>query len=217
MSNPESFIEEVTEEVQRDKLFGLMRRYGWIAIVAIFLAVGGVAYTTWRQDQAAAKAQALGDSLLSALEIEEDDERAAALAALEPGPQAAPVVALLQAAERQASDDPDAAAAALRVVAEDESAPELYRDLAALKLAMQPSETVTAEERAAILERLAVPGAPFRHLAVEQQVYALVASGDLEGARSAAESLLEETGITPGVKDRLDNLIISLGVRPSSE
>ena len=34
MSNPESFIDEVTEEVRRDKLFGYLRRYGWIGIVA---------------------------------------------------------------------------------------------------------------------------------------------------------------------------------------
>ena len=31
MSNPDSFIEEVTEEVRRDKLFALFRKYGWIA------------------------------------------------------------------------------------------------------------------------------------------------------------------------------------------
>lgn len=44
MSDTDSFIEEVTEEVRRDRLFGLMRRYGWIAVLAVLLLVGGTAY-----------------------------------------------------------------------------------------------------------------------------------------------------------------------------
>ena len=44
VSDTDSFIDEVTEEVRRDRLFGLMKRYGWIAVVAVLLIVGGAAY-----------------------------------------------------------------------------------------------------------------------------------------------------------------------------
>ncbi|MFD1808819.1 hypothetical protein ACFSHQ_13850 [Gemmobacter lanyuensis] len=40
MSNPESFIDEVTEEVRRDKLFATFRKYGWIGILAVLGIVG---------------------------------------------------------------------------------------------------------------------------------------------------------------------------------
>ena len=34
MSNPDSFIDEVTEEVRRDRLFAVFRKYGWIGVLA---------------------------------------------------------------------------------------------------------------------------------------------------------------------------------------
>ena len=42
MSNPDSFIDEVTEEVRRDRLFAIFRKYGWIGAVLVALIVGGV-------------------------------------------------------------------------------------------------------------------------------------------------------------------------------
>ena len=44
MSETDSFIDEVTEEVRRDKLFALFRKYGWIGIAAVLLIVGGAAW-----------------------------------------------------------------------------------------------------------------------------------------------------------------------------
>ena len=35
MSGTDSFIEEVSEEVRRDKLFAKMRKYGWIAVLLV--------------------------------------------------------------------------------------------------------------------------------------------------------------------------------------
>ena len=37
MSDTDSFIDEVSEEVRRDKLFGYIRKYGWIAITSVLL------------------------------------------------------------------------------------------------------------------------------------------------------------------------------------
>ena len=52
MSESESFINEVTEEVRRDRLFRLARRYGWIAVVAVLVIVGAAAVNEWRKAQA---------------------------------------------------------------------------------------------------------------------------------------------------------------------
>ena len=100
VSNTDSFIDEVTEEVRRDRLFGVMRRYGWIAVLAILMLVGGAAWNEWRKAQDRAAAQALGDAVLSALAIQDRGARAAALDAIAaPGAQAAAGIALLAAAE----------------------------------------------------------------------------------------------------------------------
>jgi hypothetical protein len=66
MSNTDSFIDEVTEEVRRDRLFGYFRRYGWIPAVVIVALVGGTAYNEWSKAQVAQVAQARGDALLDA-------------------------------------------------------------------------------------------------------------------------------------------------------
>ena len=48
MSDTDSFIEEVSEEVRRDKLFATMRKYGWIAVLIVLLLVGGTVYREFR-------------------------------------------------------------------------------------------------------------------------------------------------------------------------
>ncbi len=61
MSNNDSFIDEVTEEVRRDRLFGLYRKYGWIGLVLILGIVGGTAANEWlkSRDEAGPKGSAM--------------------------------------------------------------------------------------------------------------------------------------------------------------
>ena len=78
MSDSDSFIEEVTEEVRRDRLFALFRRYGWIPAVAIVLLVGGAAVNEYLKAQERGRAERLGDAILVALENDEAVARQAA-------------------------------------------------------------------------------------------------------------------------------------------
>lgn len=214
MSESDSFIEEVSEEVRRERLFGYLRRYGWIGIVAVLLIVGGAAANEWRKAQARSEARALGDAVLTALEASEPAERRAALAAVPAEDGAADIVALLRAAEAVAAEDPGAAADLLRPLAQAPDAPAVYADLAALKLVLLGEDGADATTRAQLLERLATPGAPYALLAREQQVLALAAEGRTEAALEAAEALLQETGLTQSLARRLVQLIVALGGTP---
>ena len=44
LSESESFIEEVSDEVRRDKLFKLFKKYGWVLALVVIAIVGGTAY-----------------------------------------------------------------------------------------------------------------------------------------------------------------------------
>ena len=79
MSNTDSFIDEVSEEVRRDRLFSILRRYGWIAILAVVLLVAAAGYVEWRRSAAQAEAQAFGDAIVTALDAETPEARRAAL------------------------------------------------------------------------------------------------------------------------------------------
>lgn len=211
MSNSESFIEEVTEEVRKDQLFGYMRKYGWIAVLVVLLIVGGTAYSEFRKAQVTNAAEAAGDEILAALEIDDDAERAAALQAIETSGPAAAVTGLLVASNLTETGDVAGAAAALEAVALDEEAPQVYRDLAALKSAMVQSGTLSIEERRAMLSGLAVAGAPFRLVAQEQLALLSVEEGDIEAATTQFLAIAQDAETTRGLRERAFSMIVAMG------
>ena len=48
VSHTDSFIEEVTEEVRQDRMFGLWKRYGPYVLAGVFVVVAGSAAWQWR-------------------------------------------------------------------------------------------------------------------------------------------------------------------------
>lgn len=211
MSDTDSFIEEVTEEVQRDKLFGYIRRYGWIAVLLVFALVGGAAWNEYSKAQTRNAAQARGDAILAALSSDDSGERAAALAQIDASGATAPVVAMLRSAEEMAADDPDAAAAALQAIASDDAQPPLYRDLALLKHVILTAASTDPADRIAALQPLTAPGGPFRVLAEEQIALAEVQSGETDAALTRLQALVEDTEASQGLRRRVSQLIVALG------
>ena len=209
MSNPDSFIDEVTEEMRRDKLFGYLRRYGWIAVLVVLGIVGGTAWNEYRQAQDRAAAQAAGDALLAALAENDEAARATAMAAVSALGNAAVITALLAASTQQEAGQAEAAAASLGALAADPATPAIYRDLAAIKAAMLPVGEMPA--RLAALEVLAQPGQPFRLLALEQMAYLTLETGDQTGAVAILRQIAEDAAVTRGLSDRVQTLLIALG------
>ncbi len=211
MSQTDSFIEEVTEEVRRDKLFRLMRKYGWIAIVLVVAIVAGASYNEWRKARDQAEARAFGDALLGAMQNHEAKDRAARLATISAEGDKGAVVALLLAAEAASSGDPDTAVSALQALAADPQVSEEYRQLAQLKLVLLQADGLDPAERLARLQPLAAPGAPFRLLAEEQMAIAEIDSGNAAAAIERLQALLADQEATPGLRRRVSQLIVALG------
>lgn len=216
MSQTDSFIDEVSEEVRRDRTYTLIRRYGWIAVVVVILIVGGAAWNEWRKAREASLAQAAGDALATAQEIEDPAERQNALLDSDVPESAAPVAELLASAAALAADTPDEAADILAELAADGSADAIYSDLAGYKLLLTAPEGYLSDaDRAAMFERLSAPGAPYRLLALEQKVVELAAAGETGAALDGAQALLQENGLTAGLRQRVSQLIVALGGDPN--
>lgn len=218
MSETDSFIDEVAEEVRRDRLFAVLRRYGWIGILAVLLIVGGAAWNEWQKAQAKAEAEAFGDAILAALAADDPAARTEALTtvtAAQPG-QAA-LLSFLAADEALKQGNAGAAETALERVASDAGAPESYRQLAELKYLILKGPALNAQEREERLAALSVPGAPYRPLALEQQGLSLIASGKTEEALALYQQLVQEAGVTAGLKQRALQMIVVLGGEPAQQ
>lgn len=215
MSNPDSFIDEVSEEVRRDRMYGLMRRWGWVPVLVVVLAVGGAAWNEWRKSQAEFRAEVFGDAVLSALGAGDLDARRTALAGVEPTDEyQTAILSLLRATTELAEGgDPAVATDALQAVADLPDISTEYRHLALLKL-MLAGGSGDAGEDGAILDELATPGAPFRTLAVEMQALRALDAGDEATALTLLRALSQDAEATESLRQRATQLIVALGASP---
>lgn len=216
MSNNDSFIDEVTDEVRRDRLFALMRKYGWIGILGVVGVVAGAGWTEWKSVTFRDRAQAFGDAVLAAMEKPTPEERATALGAITPEGGQAAALALLTAASQDQAGDTAGAVAKLQAVAADATLPDSWRQLARLKAVMLGGATLDAAARKAELEALAAPGAPFRVLALEQLALLQLEAGDRGAAIDGLKALLQEPDLTPGLRSRATQVIVALGGTPEA-
>ena len=212
MSNTESFIEEVTEEVRRDRLYGYLRRYGWIAALLIVLIVAGAGFNEYRRAQAEAKAQALGDAMLAALAENDDAERATALAAIEAGsPEGKAILAFLTAGIQAEAGNGEQAADIIASVADTADLPLIYRQVASFKSLIVQSDTLDVETRRAGFEALAVPGVSLRVFAEEQLALLDIQANNSNAAIERFRMIIEDAESTPGLQRRALQAIVALG------
>lgn len=213
MSQSDSFIDEVTEEVRRERLFKLARRYGWIVVLALVLVIGGAAFLEWRKAQARSAAQDLGDRIFAALEVDGAASRATRLGEIDADGVGTALVRMLEAAELAQADAPRAGAV-LKSVAEDPQTPPIYRDLATLKLVLLADYPMFAEEKLERLDPLTAPGAPFRLLAQEQMALLAMDTGDRDRARDLLRPIINDAEAPVGQRQRAAQLFVVLGGDP---
>ncbi len=212
MSNSDSFIDEVSQEVRRDRLYAGFRKYGWIAVLVVILIVGGASWREYQKAQARNAAQDFGDAITAALEEGEPAARIAALEAIDaPEPGARAVLAMLLAAEQAGIDETGAAIQTLEGVASANDVPLIYRQIASFKALTRGGGGLSIEERRNGFQELASDGAPLRLLAEEQLALLDIEAGDTEGALTRLQGIMADSEVSAGLRRRASQLIVSLG------
>jgi hypothetical protein len=214
VSHTDSFIDEVTEEVRRDKFYAFLKKYGWIGIVAVLALVGGAAWTEYSKAKARAAAEATGDAIAAALGAETPEARAAGLANVAGG-EARVVVAMLRAGELHAAGDVKGALALLAPLAADDMLAPVYRDLAVLKTAMIGAGEISPEDRISQLAGIASPGAPYRLLAEEQIAAAQAEMGDTQAAIDGYRAISQDVDASNALRRRAAQMMVALGADPA--
>lgn len=208
MSESDSFIDEVSEEVRRDRLFKFFKKYSWVLVLTVVAIVGGTAYNEWQKSSLEAEARLTGDEMLAALEAKD----IAALQSLAGNHSASIfVLQLAQANLQLEAGENSAALEILRVIASSADAAPVYTDLAWLKIVMLDGPNMEAPERDVIFDRLTAANAPYRLLAQEQRAMQYVRDGEIDAATAELTSILDDPAVPSGLRSRAQQLSVALG------
>ena len=216
MSNNESFIQEVSEEVRRDRLYRILKKWGWIGIAVIVALVGGASFNEWNKDSKMNSARNLGDRVLSAVSNKDPIE----LKEIETSNISQDIfIKNLLSAILLSDNKLDASKKALEEIRDLPGITKTYRELNAFKLGLLllNEDNLTSDERFGVFEELVEPGSPFRLLAKEQQALILIEQGKLELAIKALTEISVDSETTASLKRRVTQLRISLGSDPNDQ
>jgi hypothetical protein len=218
VSDTDSFIDEVSEEIRREKLFKTFRKYGWIGVALVVLVVGGTGYREYSRAAEKTASETFGSSVLEALQENDPSARAAQLDTITvPNASGGAMIAMLQAAELASDNDGAGAAAKLEAAAVSGDLDQMYRDILNFKRLTVDESGIDAGERRMGFEQLATPGNPLRLLAEEQLALLDLTAGDSAAAVNRLSMILEDAELTQGLRQRAGQLMIALGQDPNGQ
>ena len=215
MSDTDSFLQEVSEELRRDKLYRNMRKYGWIGLLLVVIIVGGAAYREYQKSQAAERAQLFGSSILNALNEQKSEDRISKLQKImAPSDNAKAILAMLLSAEANNEEASIQELSNLADVLDDLDVDAQYLDLLNFKVLLGSAEKMGLEERKIAFLKLSEPGNPFRLLAEEQLVLIELEQGNTDSALEKISQILLDAELTVGLRNRATQMMIALGKDP---
>jgi len=215
MSDTDSFIDEVTEEVRRDQLFATMKKYALIPVLLIVTIVGGAAWSEYQKAQTKAAAEQLGDDIIAALADNEPADRATALSKITATTAGgAAIVQLLTSAAQANSGDTEQARTGLETVAQIGETAEIYRQIATFKTLTMADNGLSADERRVQFEAMAQPGSLLRLLAEEQLALIDLSEGQTDAAISRLQTILQDAEVSNDLQRRVSQVIVALGETP---
>ena len=212
MSNTDSFIDEVNEEIRNDQLYAVFRKYAWVGALVIVGVVGGAVTSEYLKSSRLSDAQAAGDALSDALQASSASERAAALGAVADTYDNAAFIAEIaranELAEVGSTEDALASLEAAKAIAPQTPT---FQDMIVLKMVLLTGVSEDPAEAIEMLSPLTAIGRPYRLLALEQTGYAQLAAGDVEAALTSFETVSQDAETTAGLRERSEQMITALG------
>lgn len=205
---------EVEEDLRRDNLAKLWRRYGmWIVGAAVAIVVATAAFVGWRQYQDSRRMEIARQYVAAADLLGRSDREGAlrAFAALSGAGGGYGVLARLRQAELLAEGgDAAGATAAYEAIAADGSVDRPYRDLAVILLALHEVDSGDPAALIARLEPLTAAGNPWRYSALELTGLLARRVGETARAREIFAGLADDAQAPLGVRERATQLLASL-------
>lgn len=215
VSDSDSFIQEVSEEVRRDRMFRLWKRYAPAVLAGVVALVGATAFSAWRDHARTRAAQETGARLIAAGEAADPARAFLDLAdAAEGG--AATLARLRAAAEMAAAGDAAGAAQLYARIAEASDTDPAFAAFAAWRAAVLAAPQAGAAATVAALTPLTAEGGPFRLLALEARAAAHLAQGDRAAARADLDAVAADPQATETLRARVREVLTTLGAEAAN-
>lgn len=159
-------LREVDEAVRQDEATEFFRRNGKAVAGLVIVGLAAFGASLWWKDHREAQKEKISEQYVQALDLVEAGDRAKAIAALDPiaqdgTPAAKAGATMLQAGMMIAKGDNARATEMLFKLADDKSAPEEFRNLAAIRGVATSFDAMKPEDVIARLKPLAKPGNPW--------------------------------------------------------
>ena len=216
MANPESFLEEVAEEVRRDRLFKFFKKNGWIiAFVVVATLCACIAYE-WRKNSEISRAKSNGDLLTLALEKSQKGNLEELLDLLsdnspylKPSSDLMAVTKLYYAEFLYNIDNGSSESMSiLKEIFSNESISTTLRQLAKIKYLLLFSGDNKVKQD--LIDELSSPDNHYRFLAQEHKVQTYLASGMSNEANRQIDILLNDLEVSEQQKRRLMDLKLAI-------
>ncbi len=222
MAEEDALLREVDEELRRERLEKLWKRYGnlFLALsVGLVLAVAG--YKGWQYYQRQ-QAEAAGKAYVEALDLVRAGKTEAAEAALrklmQGGHAGAAGLAKLRLAALLARQGKTKEAIALYAqVSEDKTLSLPYRNAARVRRAWLMVDTASRAELAKVLGGLDVAGNPWRTAAREILALAALREGDAKTAVTLLKQILADAEAPPEARGRASVLLNTAGAETGAK
>jgi hypothetical protein len=201
---------EVDEEVRRERLEQLWKRYGTYITAAALVVVACVGawrgYLYW-EERKAAEAGAAYEAASGLADAGKHSEAEAAFAKLaSEGTAGYRSLARFREAAQLGLSDPKAAVAAYDALARDASLGQSMQDLAAVRAALLLVDTASYQDLRTRLEPLTAADRPFRHSARELLAFGAWRAGDSAAARQWIEAVVSDPTTPGSIRTRVDVL-----------
>lgn len=205
----DNFIREIDEEVRRDRIADLWKKYSTLiigALVLVVAAVGGWRFWEWRQEQAAQAVSARFEQAMRASREQRGEEAERELAEItrQTGAPGYALVARFRLAAELAKRDASEGAKAFDALSADAAAPPLLRDVARLRSGLLKVDTTPYAELRPALEPLAASNQTFRHTAREMLGVSALRAKNFEEAGRWFDQIVVDREAPQSLRQRVD-------------
>ena len=211
----EAFLREVDENLRRDQMTGLARKWGTAGAMVIGLFLMGLAAFLWWRSHKAEQAGKDGEQfvqVMGAAEVGSATPNDPRLVALANSPRDGyRALAKLTQASLTTKDDPAAGAKAYQAIAGDTAMPQPIRDLATVRAVSLQFDSLPPADVVAKLKPLAVATNPWFGTAAEltAMAYLKMNRKDLAGPLFAA--ITRDSTAPVGLRSRAAGMATALG------